>query len=237
MSQDKAIARRVAARFKQAGWWSTSPMGGDAPLDLMGEVENLDPRKAANLIERKLQSRNFTDAYAAMGVWDVVMSSKVEQFKGVFQYLSDEVSAAARKGPPRDDEWSDDAEVAGWLRFYKSGKPSGKIKQRFVPKKLKGPVWYISREDVDERGDDVEIHVTMRNVYTDETKDLDEYLEGPGLEIANLSSSEYGGKGSTQQSIVIEIEGYEGETYDRQVDINSATGEWSDMGAWEGPHE
>jgi hypothetical protein len=214
-------------------------MEGDSPMDLLNKVERLDPRKAGNLIEKELKSREFTDRYAAMGVWDVVMSSGVSPYVTVFEYLGPDVAMAARKGIPQGDEWEDDTDVLKWLRYYKSGKPSGKLRRnKFIPKALKGAVWYVLQADADFGGYGVELSVELLNTYTDERKDIEESFEAPGEgETGNIINvTNYGGKGSGQQSILIEAEDEEGDEYDRQIDINPETGEFTDLGMWGGPN-
>lgn len=213
-------------------------MDGDAPMDLLAMVERLDPRKAGNLIEKELKGKEFTTRYAAMGVWDVVMSSGVAPFVTVFEYLGPDVAMAARKGIPRDDDWEDDPEVEKWLRYYKQGKPTGKLRRvKFVPKKLKGSIWYILHASAS-TDNGVEVEIELMNTYTGERKSLEESFEAPGEEgyVPDADTTNYGGKGSSQQSVLIETEDEEGNSYDRQIDINPETGEFQDLGEWGGPY-
>jgi len=225
----------AALNKRLASWGGTGPMDGDQPMDLLNQVEGLDPRKAGNLIEKLLKSRSFTDRYSAMGVWDVVVSSGVAPFVTVFEYLGPDVAMAARKGIPRDDDWSE--EVERWLKLYARGNPSGKLKRvKFVPRKLKGAIWYILHASVTE-GDLLELEVELMNNYTGERKTLEETFEAPGGGFAeNADTTNYGGKNSRQQSVLIEAEDEDGGSYDRQVDIDPETGEFTDMGDWGGPY-
>lgn len=232
------IVKRVAARFRKlAGWWGTDPMGGDSPLDILHIVGGIDPRKASNLIEKLLKSHLFTERYTAMGVWDVVMSSGVGPYVQVFEYLSDDVAAAARKGVPRGDDWEHDQDVQRWLKLYSRGQPTGKLKRhKFVPRTLKGGIWYISRATADERGGDIEVVALLKNRYTGGTKELEETLDGPDVGVEQVETNNYGGEKSRQQSILIEVHGEGGESYDRQLDVDPQTGEWMDLGEWGGPY-
>lgn len=221
---EKAYTRR-----KTAGWWGEDPMGGDSPLDLLHSVGKLDPRKAANLVEKWLKDREFTPRYAAMGVWDVVMSSGVQLYVDVFKFLEDDIRAAARKGLPRDDDWYGNREVEKWLSYYERGKPSGKLrKHKFVPKGgHAGSVYYISDVNAYPIGDGVEVTVTMTNQFTGDDEDYEETFGTP-VDVEDVKWDEYGGKGQKQQSIVFTIEDYEGEEWEMQVDMNSIEGGFKD---------
>jgi len=209
-------------------------------MDLLHNVEGLDPRKAGNLIEKYLNSREFTDRYSAIGVWDVVMSSGVKAYVDVFDYLGPDVAMAARKGIPRDDEWYGNAEVEGWLSKYKTGKPTGKLRsRRFQPQALKGALWYI--DGASASGTDlIEVEVELRNKYTNETKTLSETTDTPQSGyVESLDVEEHGGEHSTQQTIIVNAYDEEGQQWQLQWDVDTKTGEWSprnERESWEGPH-
>ena len=232
------VAYRHLTRRKTASWAGSGPLDGDTPMDLLLDVQRLDPRKAGNRIEKELKSREFTHAYSAMGVWDVVMSSGVQAYMDVFEYLSPVVAAVARKGIPRNDEWSDDVEVWDWLKKYKMGKPTGKIRgHQFRPTGLKGAIWYIDK--VWAGGDPIDVSVELRNQYTNEVTVLEEMVGPPDtMDLETVDAENYGGTGSEQQSIVINAYDDDGNQWQMQWEIDTKTGEWSphnDRAQWEGP--
>ena len=228
--RDALIARRVVG--KTASWWDFGPMDGDGPSDLLHEVSRLDPRKAANLVEKHLKSSDFPDRYAAMGVWDVVMSSNVQLYKDVFSFLNIDVANAARKGIPRGDDWEHETSVHRFLSVYKRGDATGKIRAKFVPRGGHvGHVFYITDVRV---GESLDIRVEMTNQFTDESEWVEETLNPPsdGVDFERVEFEEYGGKGQKQQSIVIKGETYEGVEYEIQVEMNANDGTFKDSRTW-----
>jgi len=228
------VASRYLRRRKTAGWWSLDPMGGDTPLDYLGAIQRMEPGKAVQYIAKQLRSKEFSIRYSAMGVWDVVMSSKIPVWVEAFSTLTPKVIAAAKKGIPSGDEWAGEKEPIPWLRIYSQGKSSGKLRgTKFKPTKgMKGPIWYIERTDGGNMGGTVDVGVKLRNQYTDETKDISEYMEGPLGDIEDVSTTNYGGKGDKQQSIMVTVVtvNEEGNSMDweKQVEVDSASGEFDE---------
>jgi len=175
---------RIAAVLKPASWSGAGPMDGDAPMDLMDEIDSIDPKKGVKKLERELKSKRFADRYSAMGVWDVVVSSGIEPWASTFSaMLSDDVKVAANKKIDKNDEWYQEVvqerqpTINKFLAIWKRGEASGgKIRAKFRPKKMKG-AWYIASVDADEfGGTGASVTVQLRNKYTDEVKEWEETM-------------------------------------------------------------
>jgi len=214
----------------KTGAFDNTPMGMSQAMDLLHDVEGLDPRKAANLVERELKQRDFWDRYAAMGVWDVVMSSKVQPYIDVFKYLEDDVRTAARKQIPGDQEDVNDIyneTVQRWLKTYKTGKPTGKIRHKFIPRGGHiGHIWYIYDVDADVHSGIVELRVEMMNQFSGETKQVEESIGMPE-DFEDVRTDDYGVRGDKQQSIVVTGTTYEGDEWEVQVELSAETGEFT----------
>lgn len=255
---------RVARRWletqhgiKIAGWWSMDPMGGDASLDFMGEVQSKEPKDAAALVKKHLAiNRRWVDNYIALGVWDVVMSTRFEPYKDEFKKLTAQVKKTAQfcynewvddSGRALKENWGmyEEPEPGKYLEAYMAGKISGKYRNKdiFEPEG-NFPSWYVhSHNDV--RLTDYDISVKVHNYWTNETKTIDESHGADYLEIDNLSVSFelYAGTRSDgpdpQQSILLSASGEdpndpdEEALYQRQMEIDPMTGEWKDDDGWE----
>jgi hypothetical protein len=190
----------------------------------------MDGDPSGDLLSLKwLKSRSFGERYAAMGVWDVVMSSKFPTWRNVFEYLGPNVAVAARKGVPTGDDWEDNREVLAWLKTYSRGKPSGKLSKHPFRPKSAGPAWYVRGADLD--GD--VLYVTMVNQFSGESKELNVYLNAPDYEHSRVEN--YGSKGDRQQSVLVTLETEEGEA-EIQVDLDPNTGEQEGDLQWEGAY-
>jgi hypothetical protein len=199
--------------------------------DLLKKVERLDPRKAGNLVEKWLTSRDFLHRYAAMGVWDVVMSSGVTQYVGVFDFLGPDVANAARKGVT-DEEW-EGTEAEDWVSRYARGKPTGKIKGvRFQPRTL-GATWYLNVSTVTTDYGEVEIEAEVKNRWTGEAKLIVTEIHDPDLEnftVTWAETEDHGGERSKQQSVLVTAYDADDPDYMAQIqlEIDGDTGEWDE---------
>jgi len=211
-------------RFKKtAGWSGYGPMDGDQPLDLLLEVSKLNPIKAAAVVLRSLESRNFTDGYAAMGVWDVVMSSDAEPYVQAFSQLKDDVQKAARNVPEDEDEWHESPEVQKFLASYQSGRPTGKLRVEFAPE-IKG-AWYLRSCDA-QAGDGVEIDAVMVNQYSKERKRISESFGVPrDVSFEDVKVELYNQKGDSQQSLLMTATDENGDEWEIQIEFDSVIGD------------
>ena len=230
---DRWIRRQVEAAY----YVGYRPMDTDEAHDLLDRVEKMDPRKAAKLVEKALKSRDFGTRYAAMGVWDVVVSSGVAPYQMTFDFLGPDVAMAARKGiPPEEgDEWADSKEVDYWIRFYQKGRASGKHSARFQPRTL-GPTWVLIYSNA--YGDDpVEVSATVKNRWTGEKKRIETDLNGPEAYLENVWTEDFGGEHTKQQSVLLTAEGEDMSQWQTQLEIDEETGEWDqrsvDRAVWD----
>lgn len=215
----KALARELTA-----GWWGDVPLDGDAPLDLLHAVENKDPKKGAAEVLKELKSREFADRYAAMGVWDAVMTTKAEPYYTLFSKLTPAVIRAAKKGVPEDDDWAYSQTVAKYLKSYAQGKPTHRPgRTKFKPKTK--DAWYIDSMYVAGMSGVADLDVTMRNRWTGETKEIEETISD-GDDWDRVRGENYGGKNDRrQQSILLTFE-RDDKTGQVQIEVDPATGEF-----------
>lgn len=242
---------KEAKQEKSAGWWSLDPLGGDTPLDLIHEIEELPVAAATAKVKSLLSpSKQWQDNYVAMGIWDLVVSKDVPEYSKAFQALTSLVKSTAElcyeewsgdgKGRAKREGWTegDDLGPRKFLVSWMAGKPSGKYNRSklFVPTSLAS--WYIKRAQVS--GD--MLFVEVQNFFTKEKKSFDLPLEVEGLVMPSFSVEVYGGLSSgtvdKQQSVLVTAEGErddEDVSLQVQLEIDSLTGEFKDdgFGDWE----
>jgi len=241
---------KAAKQEKSAGWWSLDPLGGDSPLDLIHEIEELPVAAAVAKMKSLLSpQKEWQNNYIAMGIWDLVVSKGVPQYADAFRALTPLVKKAAElcheewsypgSGRAKREGWTeDDAREAGvFLATWSKGTPTGKYKSSklFVPKSL--AAWYIKKS----RADGDMLFVDVVNFFTRERKSLDMPLE-IDLEDPTFSVELYGGLSGDavdkQQSILVTAKGErDGEdvSLQQQFEIDTLTGEFKDdgFGDWE----
>lgn len=229
----KRITNKVA-RTMVAGWWGDAPVDGDTPLDIMGDIESYrGPKamlKAVNHIDKML-AKGGNEAYGAMGVWDVVMSSRFKGFQSRFSDLSGDVSQAARKLLKDKNwlkEWGDSGNVEDWLQKYTSGRPTGKFgRVKFRPKAL--AFWEIQSVSETNNGDSVTVNVTILDTLAGERKS-DEVEVHPPVDSdivesnAQIVSGGPNSKLGTQQAIIVEMTDEDGNFFDAQIDVDQKRG-------------
>lgn len=241
--QEKAARTLVHAQLSKAGgWWGSKPTDGDTFMDYISAIQRADPRKAVKKMEEWLKAREFSGRYAAMGVWDVVVSSGIEPLATVFKaMLVDDIQKAAKRRFSVDDmtDWAGDDLVQKFLTSYKMGKPTGKLRYRFNPRTVEG-IWYID-EVVADRYDPLSVAITImiRNRYTDETKEANEEYGAPDMggyvaDMERVEAINHGGKNAKQQSVVLEVyNAIDNLIAEMQIDVDTKTGEVKWAADWE----
>jgi hypothetical protein len=238
-----------------AGWWGDAPMDGDTPLDMLHvlETEVESPGHGVLALQDWLSGKDFwgKDAfdraemmYAALGLWDHVVTTGPEEWRDEFIQLKPRIQSVARR-LQSDDE---DDFGAAWIREYAAGNiASQTLGQKLYGEKFwpGGRGWYINDAYVEEFGDEevyVRLEVRQQGADAAEYEILHETLPGPanGV-ITNANIENYGGEGDAQQSALVSID-YEyedtdsyGETYDEygnsdaQINVDPETGEVDDI--------
>ena len=224
------IARKPlrGASMKTAGWWGMDPLGGDTPLDLVVRIKRLDTKKAAIYLSKQLKSPDWSTRYGALGVWSLLLIKGNPAWQDMARSLEDLVTRAASV-LLRKPEW-DDEEVLDWLADFKRNPEQAAKKVMRVNPSLKFVTkgedkWYITKAEVYTYGDQVQVMVTVRNDPRDEEKDIEEMVYGD-FAVSDARVDVYGGKRDSQQSVLITIDGTEGEQGDVQLEVEDTTGDW-----------
>jgi len=135
---DVVLTKKPAVE-KTAGWWSSDPLGGDTPLDMMGVLEEKGTPEEGVAQLREWFGSTWPDTlYSAVGIWDWVMQTGPEEWKAAFASLRDEIPQVAREALSMYTKKSKDPDAgirgARWLKKYMRGK-SGLIRHHedFAP--------------------------------------------------------------------------------------------------------
>lgn len=212
-------------------------------LDLLYSLEQEDnPEAAAEVLLHSLRSRSSGTAFDALTVWDIVASSPHEEYAAVFRmrFVRDAVRKAAHKAI-RDEEWLSEwggvtvRDVESVLQQYEDGLTSGLYGRgkapRFKPRTYDR--FYIDSVDLESSYDGCNIFITVTNDATEQTGSEDLYLDYPP-EIGYVEDAyleEHYGPRSSQQSVIVRLEGEDGEA-DLQIDVDPRTGQVHSVDQW-----
>lgn len=99
------------------------------------------------------------------------------------------------------------------------------IDDRDTAKEMSVKMWHIERAETSIWGEStISLGVYLRSTDGG-TKIIDETIESPiSLDRAEITHEEYGGKGKSQQSILLHVENEEDGAYELQVEVDSSNG-------------
>lgn len=212
---------------KIAGAWGHGPLDSDSAGDLIDSVEDEghSPYVGLYVWLSSLEDQDPSNVWAAIGVWDAVVSSPYEEWLEQFLPMAEKVRDAAQDILHDDewmDEWRDPAELRNLVEIYASGGRVG-FPGRFNPR----GAWVPVEATAWRRGPDIDLFVRMRNEATDDTllaelhriqgpllpvEEVEAHVDCPGWKLTVVLVARDDGPAEFPLVSVVKIDSFDGQT-------------------------